>query len=94
MGLQRVGHNLATKQQNLGQGLEINVSNRLAYDSYVASPEFGEHQYCLQSLSVKQLNQARPERTMLAQITQRARAGKKCPVLCSAYFGFNSLFLF
>ena len=43
MELQRVGHNLATKQQNLGHGLEINVSNRLAYDSHVAGPEFGEY---------------------------------------------------
>ena len=42
-GLQRVGHNLATKQQNLGQGLEINVSDRLDYDSRVAGPEFGEY---------------------------------------------------
>ena len=42
-GLQRVGHNLATKQQNLGQGLEINVSDRLDYDSHVAGPEFGKY---------------------------------------------------
>ena len=92
-GLQRVGHNLATKQQNLGQGLEINVSDRLDYDSHVAGPEFGEYWYCLQSSSVKQLNQARPERTVLAQVTQWTCAGKKAQsfvlrilVLIPSYF--------